>query len=309
MPAAQKQAAVGAIVLSAVLLFLWHTGSAGSHTTHAVVAHGTPAALAHLGTLPPAGEAECIRPVDGERWLQELPGANMKIFSQNGEDGLMLAILRNIGTTNLHYVEFGVENGMECNSRVLRMLGWKGLMMDGSHFNPDINLQQERITPDNINELFEKHGVPPEFDVLSIDLDYDDYWVFDALDEKYRPRVLIMEVNSAIPLAERRVVVRGDTRRWTGNCYFGASIRATYDLMKRRGYTLVAVDDRGVNAFSVRSDILECQGLKPPPLEKLYRSVVYHTKNETDTSRVWVILDEGGNEVQRDYLPNTCQGL
>ncbi|PSC76248.1 Conserved secreted isoform A [Micractinium conductrix] len=146
----------------------------------------------------------------------------------------------------------------------------KGLLMDGGHANPAINLHKEFVSLQNINQLFEKHQVPEEFDLLSIDLDYDDYWVWSALDPKYRPRVLVIEHNSVVPAKMSLVVDPEDKRRWTGTSYYGASLRAMADLGRRRGYTLVAVDAAGVNAFFVRQDILECQKEQPLPVEQVY---------------------------------------
>ena len=80
--------------------------------------------------------------------------------------------------SNVHspprFVEFGTENGDECNTRFLRQqLGWEGLMMDGNHEIPSINLYKEQVTAENINQLLEKYQTPSLIDLLSIDLEYD----------------------------------------------------------------------------------------------------------------------------------------
>lgn len=89
-----------------------------------------------------------------------------------------------------YYVEFGTEDGSQCNTRVLReWLSWQGLLMDGSHERPEINLRRQVVTPDNINALLTTYvlesatasGRPHDrkavIDVLSIDLDFSDWWV------------------------------------------------------------------------------------------------------------------------------------
>jgi len=107
-------------------------------------------------------------------WITEFRQHEFKVYSQNGEDGVLFWIFANIGTTNHppRFVEFGVENGQQCNTRFLREhLGWRGLMMDGSNENIAINLHREIISPSNINDLLEKYETPPLLDLLSIDVE------------------------------------------------------------------------------------------------------------------------------------------
>lgn len=84
-----------------------------------------------------------------------------KIWSQNGEDGITMKLIELLDINEQKfYVEFGVENGNECNTKILRELKWDGLIMDGGYENKNINLQKEFITKENINELFKKYNVP-----------------------------------------------------------------------------------------------------------------------------------------------------
>ena len=180
-----------------------------------------------------------------------------KIFSQNGEDGVIEKIFEVIKTTNKYYVEFGVENANECNTRNLREnCGWTGLLMDGGYENKEIGLYQEFITAENINELFQKYKVPQEFDLLSIDIDYNDFYVWKSLDEIYQPRVVIIEYNASHLPTEDKVVKYDPNAVWDETNYFGASIRALYNLGKRKGYSLIYANNQGVNLFFVKSSIL-----------------------------------------------------
>jgi hypothetical protein len=180
-----------------------------------------------------------------------------KIFSQNGEDGVIKKIFEVIKTTNKYYVEFGVENANECNTRNLREnCGWTGLLMDGGYENKEIGLYQEFITAENINELFRKYNVPQEFDLLSIDIDYNDFYVWKSLDEIYQPRVVIIEYNASHLPTEDKVVKYDANAVWDSTNYFGASIRALYNLGKLKGYSLIYANNQGVNLFFVKSSIL-----------------------------------------------------
>lgn len=107
-------------------------------------------------------------------WVSEFKPHERRIFSQNGEDGVLLWIFANIGTINRppRYVEFGTENGQQRNTRFLNEhLGWQGLLMDGGNENLAINLHREMISTKNINDLLAKYQTPPVLDLLSIDVE------------------------------------------------------------------------------------------------------------------------------------------
>jgi hypothetical protein len=178
------------------------------------------------------------------------------VYSQNGEDGVVAALFDTIGTTNRFLVEFGAGVGDECNSRLLIEQGWTGLRMDGVDQADDSDIRQEFITAENINELFAKYGVPDEFDLLSIDIDSNDYWVLNALDERYRPRLLVMEYNASLGPTERKTIAYDPTYVWDVSSYFGASLAALHTAAFERGYSLVGCDSLGVNCFFVRTDCL-----------------------------------------------------
>lgn len=135
-----------------------------------------------------------------------------KVYSQNGEDGIIEEIFRRIGTTDKFFVEFGVGNGLENNTAYLLVKDWSGLWLEGQHSSVEfihreftraiatkqLRVQETFITAENIVSLFEQHAAPDEFDMLSIDIDGNDYHVWKAL-ERYRPRVVVMEYNATFP--------------------------------------------------------------------------------------------------------------
>lgn len=180
-----------------------------------------------------------------------------KIHSQNGEDGVLKEIFSLIGTTNKYFVEFGVEAGFECNTRNLREnLGWNGLMMDSFNENISINLYKEFITAENINYLFSKYEVPQEFDLLSIDIDYNDFYIWNSL-KQYSPRVVIIEYNATFLPDEDKVIPYDPYGMWDVTNFFGASILSLSKLGESKGYTLVYTENSGVNLFFIRNDLLE----------------------------------------------------
>lgn len=192
------------------------------------------------------------RPIhDISVFQRRLPFIERREYSQNGEDGIIHAIFAMIGTTNKYYVEFGVEDGIECNTRALfKHHGWSGLLMDGSHENLALNLHREFITAENIEQLFAKHHVPEHFDLLSIDIDGNDYWVWNAI-EHYRPRVVVIEYNAHIPPHESKTIPYDPTFQWDRTDYYGASLLALTKLGEAKGYRMIGTDRNGVNAFFV----------------------------------------------------------
>jgi len=189
-------------------------------------------------------------------------------YSQNGEDGIIAEIFSIIGATDRHYVEFGVEDGSECNTRLLREKDWKGVMFDGGFDNPEIGLHQEFITATNIRELFAKYDTPEELDLVSIDIDGNDYYVWEALcgesphlpenpGPAYRPRVVVIEYNARFRPPDARTIKYDPEFEWErGSQYMGASAQALWSLGRKLGYTLVYADSNGVNLFFVRDDVL-----------------------------------------------------
>ncbi|AOS64168.1 hypothetical protein [Actinoalloteichus hymeniacidonis] len=206
--------------------------------------------------------------------VDPLPGAfvgsagltdhEFQLFSQNGEDGVLLEILRRVGVTDGSFVEFGVETGREGNCIALAdVAGWRGLFLegDGAHnhhlhqkyqWNNRVRTLHAMVTPDRIEELFRLGEVPAEPDVVSIDIDGGDYWVWEAL-TRFHPRVVVIEYNSALD-PNRAFVQPRDTPPWDGTAFFGASLGALVALGERKGYRLVHCELAGVNAFFVRAD-------------------------------------------------------
>ena len=169
------------------------------------------------------------------------------------------------------FVEFGVENYTEANTRFLLVKdNWTGLVIDGSRQNIDyirrndiswrFNLKAEQafITRENINNLIRRSEISGEIGVLSIDIDGNDYWVWEAIDV-ITPSVVIVEYNHRFG-AERAVTIpySADFQRSKAhysNIYYGASLAALCTLGRKKGYAFVGCNSAGNNAFFVRSQV------------------------------------------------------
>ena len=203
------------------------------------------------------------------RWRQagDLRGFERRVFSQNGEDGILEEIFRRVGTETRYFVEFGVESGRECNcARLALEEHWAGLFIEGepAYYEeladrykgyPEVRCVRAWVSSATIEALLAENAVPKALDVLSIDIDGNDYWVWAAI-QRWRPRVVVIEYNASYPPPQKWVMVENQSHRWDGTNYFGASLTSLACLGRQKGYALVATDSAGVNAFFVREDLV-----------------------------------------------------
>jgi len=211
-----------------------------------------------------------------------------KVYSQCDEDGIIQEIFRRIGVGNRTFVEFGVETGIECNSVKLLVEGWRGLWLDGSpahvgqiraHFAPFITEGRLKVadcfvTAENINDLLRQGGVSGDIDLLSIDIDNNDYWVWKAIDA-VKPRVVVIEYNATLRPPLSLVVPYDPAQRWHGTNYFGASLEALVRLGRAKGYRIVGCSMSGANAFFVHEAFAGDHFLDPPTAEQHYEPPRY----------------------------------
>ena len=120
--------------------------------------------------------------------------------------------------------------------------------------NPRVTTLHAAVEPDTVEALFERAGVAEEPDVVSIDVDGNDYWIWRALD-RFRPRVVVIEYNGALDVREPRVMPYAPGFAWDGTTGYGASLAALEQLGAEKGYRLVHTELAGVNAFFVRTDL------------------------------------------------------
>jgi len=144
-----------------------------------------------------------------------------KIFSQNGEDGITLELIRLIPHINRTFFEFGVEDGTECNTRILRD-SWRGVILDGGYSDPDISLHKEIVRVSNMFDILKKYNIPEDLGILSIDTDYNDAYLAHQLLKKITPTIIIAEYNNSLGL-EDKTVVHDPLQFWDRSYYYGCS--------------------------------------------------------------------------------------
>lgn len=211
-----------------------------------------------------------------------------KVFSQWGEDGIIDHLIRHVEIPRRFFVEFGVETYREANTRfLLTQHAWHGLIMEGSEkdaafirrdpicWKHHLAVAHAFITKENINELLQKNGAAGPIGLLSIDVDGNDYWIWEAVTVS-QAAIVVMEYNALFG-PDRAVTVpydpefRRDTAHWS-QVYVGASLRALVRLGQRKGYAFVGTNRAGNNAFFVEKsrlpagwrDLTVEEGFTPP---------------------------------------------
>ena len=214
--------------------------------------------------------------------ISSLSDVEFRVFSQWGEDGIIEWLVSHVDVPSRRFIEFGVQTFREANCRFLMLnRNWRGLIMDGSEahieaaardtssWKHDLTAIPAFVTAENINSLIVQAGFSAPLGLLSIDVDGNDYWIWNAI-SVVNPAIVVCEYNGIL----------GDTRpisipydpafqrfnaHYSG-LYAGCSITALIHLASQRGYTFVGTASNGVNAFFVRTDLAA-------PVLKLVRTV------------------------------------
>lgn len=221
-----------------------------------------------------------------------LSDTGYRVFSQFEEDGILLYIFAAIGMEYKTFIDLGSGDGINSNCANFAVnFGWRGLFIDGNHANiekgkkyysgnPDTVLfpptfVQAIIQRENINELIRDHGFSGGIDLMSIDIDGNDYWIWDALNV-IEPRVVIVETHTEFGM--NSIVVPYDKDySYPGRHpdYHGASPVAMEKLARKKGYRLVGANNYGFNTIYIKNGIGEDM-LPAVPVESILR----HPRNQ-----------------------------
>jgi hypothetical protein len=203
---------------------------------------------------------------------EHIADAEFQVFSQFGEDGIIQHLLSRVAIANETFIEFGVADYRESNTRFLvSNNNWRGLILDGgaAHiefvrtneigWRHSIDARSIFVTRDNINGAIANAGFRGDIGLLSVDIDGNDYWVLEAIDV-VSPRILIVEYNSTFgPTAAVSIPYDPAFDRTTAhpsNLYWGASLQAVALAAARKDHVFIGSNSAGNNAFFVRRDVI-----------------------------------------------------
>lgn len=231
--------------------------------------------------------------------------AEFKVYSKHGCDGLLLHIFSKIGVTDRTFVEIGIQDGRECNTANLSInFGWKGLLIDANKdwaeeakryykkvlgsMASNVTVDHCTVTAENINSFLTGHKIDREIDLLSIDIDSNDYWVWKAI-TAINPRVVVIEYNASCGPSQSMTMKYDPDFHYQqfyreNPLYYGASVSALAKLGKNKGYILVACDVHGGDAYFVRNDVANGVFVELSPEEAFYPySHELHTRGDAET--------------------------
>jgi hypothetical protein len=201
------------------------------------------------------------------------------VFSEGMKDPILERLFGLIGVKDRSYVEIGTQMGDQCNTRYLRVrYGFTGLMLDDNWQNPEVNQWRHLVTPVNVSDIFRKHSVPTELDLLSIDTDGNEWLLWLTIHRAaFRPRVVVLEFNQELPYDQdlfirytpfpvhRLCLADGGLPRMVG-----ASLAGLLRLGNSFGYHLVHLVNAGTtDLIFVRGDVLESTGIVFPAQDNL----------------------------------------
>ncbi len=238
------------------------------------------------------------------RQIKNLSEAEFRVFSQWGEDGIIEWLVSQIPVPCSRFVEFGVASFREANCRFLLMhRNWKGLVLDGSeenmarlreeplHWMYDLTTKPAFVTAENIDGLITDAGFAGPLGILSIDIDGNDYWVWNAI-RSVDPAIVVCEYNPIFGDTQAIAVPYDPVfTRFKGHhsgLYFGCSIAALRHLAERKGYKFIGTNSNGINAFFVRRDLAD------PVLANLQEVRAYPSRHRNSCDETGRLTFAGG---------------
>lgn len=180
------------------------------------------------------------------------------LYSRGGEDGVIAALFQIFPPEGKISVELNIsEGGAPSSTLLLRSQGWKTYVFDPGGDASSDTLLREYINAGNVNKFFRKYEIPERFELLCIHLRYNDFYVWNALDQRYKPSIVLISYNGLIAPENDKVVEYNPFSYGGGTDSFGAGIVSMTRLGKEKGYSLIYADRSGNSLFFLRKDLFE----------------------------------------------------
>ncbi|NIJ51569.1 FkbM family methyltransferase [Dyadobacter arcticus] len=251
--------------------------------------------------------------------LDDITKSEFKIFSQWGDDGIISFLVSYLEIKDKRFVEFGVENYTECNTKFLLISqNWRGLIMDGSNKNMtslrtsdlywkfDITAVDVFVTAENIDSLLKDNGFSGEIGILHIDIDGNDYWIWKSVTVA-NPIIVIVEYNSIFGFEQPWTIPYNPsfvrTEEHYSNLYYGTSLLSICDLAEEKGYHFIGCNSNGNNAYFVRKDWIK--GLRVVSPQDGYIESKFREARDENGTLTFVTGSERLNQLRGKKIHNT----
>ena len=249
--------------------------------------------------------------LNNNKKIKNLSETEFKVFSQWGEDGIIDYLIENLFLKNDHmFIEIGVENYLESNTRYLLIKrNWKGLLIEKSqedvefikkdsiYWKHDLTVLNAFVTKKNINELIlENINSSKKIGLLSIDIDGNDYWIWEALNS-ITPCIVVIEYSSRLGKDNSEVIPKIYDEQFErakyhySNIVYGASLKALIELADKKNYFFAGSNSAGTNAFFIRKD-LQNEKIKPVSLEEGFVESKIRESRDKEGKKIFLSLEE-----------------
>ena len=248
--------------------------------------------------------------------IKSLEEVEFSIFSQFGDDGIIQWLVHHLNIEHKTFIEFGVEDYSESNTRFLMMNNnWSGFVMDGDpenikrleaqyyYWKYDLTSKAIFINKHNINTLIAEQNFTQDVGLLHIDLDGNDYYIWEAI-EVVTPAIVIVEYNSLFG-SERPISIKYDdafirTNAHYSNLFWGSSIKSLYNLAIKKGYSFIGCNSGGNNAYFIRNDKLN-DTVRPVTLKDGYVESKYRESRD-ENGRLTFLSKQQARELLKDLM-------
>ncbi len=217
--------------------------------------------------------------------VKNLNQVEYKVFSQNGEDGIIDFLLNRLNIQNPKFLEIGVGDYKESNTRYIFMKSPnRGMIIDNvknlkqkvsKHvklWKGDLTIVEKTITSENISNILNMNNFQKNLDLLSLDIDGIDYWVMDEIPDNLS-KIVIAEYNATfgpdLEITVPNINNFNRTKYHYSNLCYGMSLRAIINLMMRKNYIFIGANKACNNAFFVHEKEVEKLNIDLPDLKSL----------------------------------------
>jgi hypothetical protein len=217
--------------------------------------------------------------------IKRLEDVDYKIFSQNGEDGILDYLLTCLKIDKPKFIEIGVGDYHESNTRfIFERTSCKGLIIDiiedfkkkvsqnTKVWRGDLNILSKKIDSENFIPTIKEYNFKDNVDIFSIDVDGIDYWILEKIPKKFS-KIIVAEFNPYFG-SELSITVPNDpnfnrTNYHYSNLCFGASLKAIIELLSKKGFIFLGTNLFRNNVFFVNEDFKDQLSIDFPDTKDL----------------------------------------